>query len=212
MWETLSLYPEERGFLISKNRGTMRGTWTNSLARFPLVYVLAVPHLFLSCHVFPQLSTLHPTWSKHAQGSPFLCVWRGLFISSGSLRCHIKLALNRFLCFALVHLDSVSPIDKAPARGPRTVIRKTFSSHSPSRTDLSHLAHLVTPCRYLTTKILGSWKYLDDGLSLGAGTCWCHIFILGTRVCGFHEERLVPTLSELQKHLFPGLLITDVNC
>lgn len=30
------------------------------------------PHLLFSCPVFPQLSTLHPTWSKHAQGSPFL--------------------------------------------------------------------------------------------------------------------------------------------
>lgn len=102
IWEVPSMYPEGRSILISKNRGIriLRGTQRNRPCYVSPSLLLLVPISFalsrfpgLSTFIRPRIKRLRLT-SNHFWGLFYL--WR--------LLCHIKLTLNKCLCFFSVKL------------------------------------------------------------------------------------------------------------
>ena len=79
-----------------------RGILTNRLAKFPPVNVLQLPHSFPIIFLHNYI-LFHQAYHKVLR-SISLGILSVYFISLWSLLCHIKLVLNKFVCFSLVNL------------------------------------------------------------------------------------------------------------
>ena len=86
---------EGRSTLISEDKGTTRGVWTNRTPDTTLG-----SYAFLSYHIVPGLSTFFKPSIKTLR----LIVSLGLH-SLWRLQGHVKLILNKFVCFCLVNLS-----------------------------------------------------------------------------------------------------------
>lgn len=110
--------------------------WIQTELCFPQFLVFAhtlCPIIFL--HSFPLF--IKP--NKNTQIQPFLPV----FISLWRCLCHIKLILNKLLCFSLVNLSFINLIYRVPAREPGKGKRKNifpFPTHT-KQNDLDSFVH-----------------------------------------------------------------------
>lgn len=134
-WERCPWYfPEKSITLISKDGGYGGESKQNYVSPGFLVFAHTLcPIIFL--HSFPLF--IKP--NKNIQIQPFLPV----FISLWRRLCHIKLILNKLLCFSLVNLSFINLIYSVPAREPGRGKRKNifpFPTHA-KQNDLDSFVH-----------------------------------------------------------------------
>ena len=115
IWRAPSLYLEERSILVFRDGGVPRGIQTKR----PCQVSPSVARGLLSITFFHNYLVFIKPGIK-------ICRFNHFFISLQRLLCHIKLTLNKSVCFPLINLSFVSLLYKTPAGEPRRVGRREF--------------------------------------------------------------------------------------